>query len=549
MTLPIPANQEAVTTCQLLCVVEDYCKYWRYDSDTQNCDLLKYPYLPSCGSVTAGARPDFAECLSQDSGTCDDIVKENCELQGDILWQDPAVRDAYECQEFLQLLGPVYGGEVFSYSSVDQVCYILDTEDSDCKVVSGPRMPSVDQCSGSTDTTPMVTTPKPCTVPSCDSHAEIVNSPSTCGHCQCLPGWAGPGTLCGPDNDYDGWSDVALNCTEVSCTQDNCVGVPNSGQEDADGDGVGDACDVDSDNDGWNDDYDNCPLVPNQDQSDIDDDSVGDACDNCPEDSNQYQEDGDNDDLGDACDDDIDNDGIINTEDNCPEFENPQQIDTDSDGVGDECDSCPEDYNPDQEDANHNNIGDVCDDGIDTDHDGVPDNHDNCPNIANADQLDSDGDGIGDVCDNDSDNDGIEDNLDNCPIVPNTDQLDSNNNGIGDACENDCDGDSIPDAIDVCPCNNYIYKTDFRGIQNITLGENSDGQDPPVWEFRDDGREIIQKFNSAPGIAIGGDMLAGVEFEGTIFVNPDCNAPIASSSCPDDDWIGSIFSFQVFVIL
>ena len=111
MTLPIPANQEAVTTCQLLCVVEDYCKYWRYDSDTQNCDLLKYPYLPSCGSVTAGAQPDFAECLSQDSGTCDDIVKENCELQGDILWQDPAVRDAYECQEFLQLLGPVYGGD------------------------------------------------------------------------------------------------------------------------------------------------------------------------------------------------------------------------------------------------------------------------------------------------------------------------------------------------------------------------------------------------------------------------------------------------------
>ena len=181
----------------------------------------------------------------------------------------------------------------------------------------------------------------------------------------------------------------------------------------------------------------------------------------------------------------------------------------------------------------------VCDDGIDTDHDGVPDNHDNCPAIANADQLDSDGDGIGDACDNDSDNDGIEDNLDNCSIVPNPDQLDSNNNGVGDACENDCDGDSIPDAIDVCPCNNYIDKTDFRGIQNITLGENSYNQDPPVWEFRDEGREIIQKINSAPGIAIGGDMLAGVEFEGTIFV----------SCCSDDDWIGSIFSFQVMICL
>ena len=100
------------------------------------CSLLHTSYLATCDNITAGYEPDYAQCLAQDSGTCDVLVRENCDLQGSVVWQSVEVLKTYECQKFLQVLGLELGGKEFSYSSEDKVCYILNTGARKCTVVS-----------------------------------------------------------------------------------------------------------------------------------------------------------------------------------------------------------------------------------------------------------------------------------------------------------------------------------------------------------------------------------------------------------------------------
>ncbi|KFW89592.1 Thrombospondin-4, partial [Phalacrocorax carbo] len=91
-------------------------------------------------------------------------------------------------------------------------------------------------------------------------------------------------------------------------------------QSDVDNDLVGDSCDTnqDSDGDGHQDSTDNCPTIINSSQLDTDKDGLGDEGDEglVP---NPGQEDDNGDGVGDICESDFDQDTVIDQIDVCPE--------------------------------------------------------------------------------------------------------------------------------------------------------------------------------------------------------------------------------------
>jgi len=135
-----------VQDCQSYCEEFEHCKFFKFDG--QHCTLLRKDYRKDCQIFAGGYDKTIDECLKIDiKPTCDHFIEENCNYTGDVFLDPPMgdIVDRHHCEELCNEFQDI-GCKSWIFSNTEKQCSLRINGKRDCKIIGGPKSPSLEDC-------------------------------------------------------------------------------------------------------------------------------------------------------------------------------------------------------------------------------------------------------------------------------------------------------------------------------------------------------------------------------------------------------------------
>jgi len=134
--------------CWKECQLATFCNFFRYNKQTQECQLMENQNRANYCNVRAAPMEKTAtNCLNEDNDqTCDALVREECEYDGEVLrhYEPGQIISDDNCRIICKEWAPECKYWVFRKN--ERVCTTFKAATKSCTTTAGPKTPDFDIC-------------------------------------------------------------------------------------------------------------------------------------------------------------------------------------------------------------------------------------------------------------------------------------------------------------------------------------------------------------------------------------------------------------------
>jgi len=134
-----------IELCQNICTSNDFCRLYRFNNQTQECEVLRNSYKSQCTIRAGPMEIQMSSCLMS-IHPCDKEIEADCEYTGNDVKKYPpgVITDDDVCQEECQNLAPTC--KYWIYNIIERACILKGEGTRICNVYGGPRTPPHKEC-------------------------------------------------------------------------------------------------------------------------------------------------------------------------------------------------------------------------------------------------------------------------------------------------------------------------------------------------------------------------------------------------------------------